>query len=164
MLCLVGIDKYQDKRNNLNGCINDVKSMYDLLINQFGFEHDNIRMLTDHRATKKNIIKRIKWLINNSIEGDELVLHYSGHGSQVRDRNGDELNDNLDEILCPCDMNWDDPLTDDILSNIFSKKPYGVFLTFICDSCHSGTMTREIHGNPIETTTYNTKRNRIKIY
>ena len=152
---LIGINKYQDKRNNLNGCVNDVTAMYDLLVDQFGFKNDNVRMLTDHRATKKNIIKRIEWLINNSINGDELVLHYSGHGSQVRDRNGDELNDGLDEILCPSDMNWDDPLTDDILSKLFSKKPYGAFLTFICDSCHSGTMAKEINGNPIETTSYN---------
>ena len=37
-----------------------------------------------------------------------LVFHYSGHGSQVRDTEGDELEDGKDEIICPWDFNWED--------------------------------------------------------
>ena len=64
------------------------------------------------------------------------------HNSQIRDRDGDELDDNLDEILIPSDHNWNEPLTDDYLANIFKKVPAGANLTMICDACHSGTMTR----------------------
>ena len=50
--------------------------------------------------------------------GDVLVFHYSGHGSQVPDRHGDEVDDGLDEIICPYDLDWDDPFTDDDLYDI----------------------------------------------
>ena len=88
-------------------------------------------------------------MINGAIAGDELVFHYSGHGSQVRDRNGDELDDNLDEILCPYDLDWNNPLTDDVLAAILKNLPKGVLFTMVCDACHSGTMTRSTRlGNP----------------
>jgi len=66
------------------------------------------------------------------------------HNSQVRDRNGDELKDSLDEILCPHDLDWDNPLSDDILADHFKRVPEGAFLTFVCDACHSGTMDRDL--------------------
>jgi len=140
---LIGINKYDPALNaDLNGCVNDVENMYKILTDTYGFPHDNIRMLTDYRATGQAMFERIEWLLSHTVPGDELVLHYSGHGSQVRDRNGDELNDYLDEILCPTDLDWDKPFTDDEVSWLFANKAGGVFLTFICDSCHSGSMTR----------------------
>jgi len=146
---LVGINKYKPELNaDLKGCVNDVENMRELLVKRFAFDPENIRVVIDDRATRQAIIDRIKWLINGSIAGDELIFHYSGHGSQVRDRNGDELNDHLDEILCPHDLDWNNPLTDDILADILSKLPKGVFFTMVCDSCHSGTMTRGRLGNP----------------
>lgn len=145
---LVGINKYLPELNaDLRGCVNDVENMRDMLIRYFGFEAENIRVVIDDRATKANMLDRLRWLLDGAAAGDELVFHYSGHGSQVRDRDGDELNDHLDEIICPHDMNWDDPFTDDILGHMFQQLPEGVHLTMICDSCHSGTMTRSL-GNP----------------
>ena len=35
--------------------------------------------------------------------GDSLVFQFSGHGSQMRDYSGDEL-DGLNETLLPCDF------------------------------------------------------------
>jgi hypothetical protein len=146
---LIGINKYDPSLNsNLNGCVNDVEGMYDILVNTYGFLPDNIRVLTDYRATQEMMLERISWLLDHDVYGDELVLHYSGHGSQIRDRDGDELNDYLDEILCPTDLDWDDPLTDDDIKWIFNMKEDGVFLTFICDSCHSGSITKTIQNNP----------------
>jgi len=141
---LVGINNYMEPGNDLLGCVNDTETMYSLLINQFKFDPANIRILVDERATKKGILERLEWLLDKYKIGDELVFHYSGHGSQVRDRNGDELDDQLDEILCPHDLNWDDPLTDDYLGILFKQIPEGVYLTMLCDSCHSGTITKNI--------------------
>jgi len=142
---IIGINIYDSSLNaDLKGCVNDAVAMHDVLVNIYKFPSDNVRVLVDKRATKKNILSRIDWLLSHTVPGDELVLHFSGHGSQVRDRDGDELNDHLDEILCPTDLNWDDPLTDDIIRHNFNKKANGVFLTFICDSCHSGSMARSI--------------------
>jgi hypothetical protein len=142
---LIGINKYDPSLNSdLNGCVNDIEGMYNILVNQYGFIPENIRVLTDYRATKEMIMERIHWLIDHDVPGDELVLQYSGHGSQIRDRDGDELNDYLDEILCPTDLDWDDPLTDDDIKLVFDMKEDEVFLTFICDSCHSGSINKSI--------------------
>ncbi len=142
---LVGINKYLPSLNcDLRGCVNDIEHMYDILVNMFNFPPDNIRVLTDERATRSNIVEHLWWLVKHTFS--ELVFQDSSHGSQVRDRNGDELNDGLDEILCPYDMDFDNPLTDDLLNRIFSKLPSSSFLTCIIDACHSGTMTREIIG------------------
>jgi hypothetical protein len=72
-----------------------------------------------------------------------VVLHYSGHGSNVPDDDGDEA-DHRDEIVCPTDLDWKDPLRDDWLRKTFDKLPAGVNFTVIMDCCHSGTNTRAI--------------------
>jgi len=137
---LVGINNYQNPNNNLNGCVNDVKNMWNLLKSNFGFRNDDIRMLVDDRATKEGIITRLKWMVTNAQSGDVLIFHYSGHGSQIRDRNGDELNDHLDELICPYDMNWEGRyIMDDDLDKIFRGLPAGVSLEVFFDCCHSGT-------------------------
>ena len=101
---LVGLNKYHPSlKADLRGCVNDVEHMRDILVNMFGFDPENIRVVIDDRATFEGILERLYWLLEGSRRDDELVFHYSGHGSQVRDRNGDELNDGLDEILCPTD-------------------------------------------------------------
>ena len=77
----------------------------------------------------------------------DLLFHFSGHGSQIRDRDGDELKDNLDEILCPHDMDWDGMyIVGDELREVFGTFPKDVNLEVILDCCHSGTGTREARG------------------
>lgn len=141
---LVGINDYQ-QINDLRGCINDLKSMRKILMNYLEFEPEDIRVLVDSRATKKNITDRLNWLVETANSGDFLFLHFSGHGSQVRDRNGDELVDHLDEIVCPYDMDWDgNYIVDDDLDKIFRKLPDDVLMEAIFDCCHSGSITRAI--------------------
>ena len=142
---LVGVNKYAIAGADLQGCVNDVTNVRDILLTYFKFDVENIRVLADDRATKEAILDRLKWLVRDTSIGDRLLFHFSGHGSQIRDRDGDELKDHLDEILCPYDMNWDGTyILDDELDNIFSRLPEGVHLEVILDSCHSGTGTRQI--------------------
>lgn len=142
---VVGIDKYVNPEWNLQGCSLDAAIMSGILQDHYDFPRDNIRLVLDNRATKANILERLDWLVRDATAGDVLVFFYAGHGSQVRDRNGDELEDRMDEILCPHDLNWDDPLTDDILDQHFSRVPEGANLTIIFDCCHSGTGTRSLY-------------------
>lgn len=138
---LIGINKYQVPGSDLNGCVNDVKNLSGALKSYYGFVDKDITTLTDLKATKKAMQVAIEKLIKGGKKGDTLLLHYSGHGSNVPDDNGDEA-DHRDEILCPTDLDWKDTLRDDWLRKIFNKLRKGVSLTVIMDCCHSGTITR----------------------
>lgn len=138
---LIGINKYQIAGADLRGCVNDVEDLSSTLIDCYGFKKSDIAVLTDGAATKKAIQAGIKALLRDSKKGDVAVVHYSGHGSNVPDDDGDE-SDGRDEILCPTDLNWDDPLRDDWLRATLDSVKSGVNLTVIMDCCHSGTNTR----------------------
>lgn len=141
---IVGVNQYKLPGADLQGCVNDATNVRDILLKYYGFGVRDIRVLVDGRATKKAIMDRLDWLVKGAGAGDRLLFHFSGHGSQIRDRDGDELKDQLDEILCPHDMDWDGTyIVDDDLKAVFSKLPAGVRLEVLLDSCHSGTGTRE---------------------
>lgn len=143
---LVGINTYKYVRS-LKGCVRDVRNMADILMSFYGFQSDEIRTIVDESATRNTLMNRFDWLLDGSKEGDLLLFHFSGHGSQIPDRDGDELKDRLDEILCLHDMDFRNPdsyLLDDDFNDIIDRLPKGVFLTLCIDSCHSGTATRDI--------------------
>ena len=141
---LVGINDYQGV-NDLQGCINDVTNVRNVLKTFFGLSNNEIRVLTDSRATKENILLRLDKMVKSAVKDDYLIFHFSGHGSQIRDREGDELADHMDELICPCDMNWDNGfISDDMLREILQQLKAGVRMEILLDSCHSGTGTRDI--------------------
>jgi metacaspase-1 len=140
---LVGINRYPDPADSLKGCINDVRMIDEALREHYGFtEEGAVRILTDERATTAAILDGLSWLTRGTVPGDSLVFHYSGHGSQVPDRHGDEGSDGLDEILCPYDLDWDRPLRDDDLAEACAGVARGALFTVILDCCHSGTGLR----------------------
>jgi hypothetical protein len=140
---LIGINRYKIPGADLRGCVNDVNNLQAVLTEFYGFAKNDILTLTDYKATKKAIEAAVRQLISAGRKGDVLLLHYSGHGANVPDDNGDEA-DRRDEILCPTDLDWKDPLRDDWLRAQFDKLRAGVRLTVIMDCCHSGTNTRAI--------------------
>lgn len=90
--------------------------------------------------TKQNIRSALRWLVQDCQPGDSLVFHYSGHGAQVRDRDGDEI-DGLDESLLPVDYETEGRILDDeINATIVRPLPHGVILHAIVDTCFSGTL------------------------
>lgn len=145
---LVGIDDYISvKVRDLKGCVNDVKDLKQLLINNFGFANNNILTLTNKEATHKGIISAFrKHLIQKATAGTIVVFHYSGHGSQMKDaEGGDEEYDHKDETIVPHDSRTPGKfdIRDDELNGLFTeltKKTKHV--TFILDSCHSGSGIR----------------------
>ncbi len=148
---LVGINDYGNDYMNLRGCINDISNMRDILKTYYGFTNDEIRVVVDSRATRENIIHRLEWMIEESKPGDFFVFHFAGHGSQIRDRSGDELSDHLDEILCPVDVDFDGYyIVDDDLEQIFSKLDPNVLLEVFLDCCHSGSGTRAFNPSMFE--------------
>jgi len=102
-----------------------------------------MRILTDQRATRAAILDGLKWLVKGAKKGDTIVFHYAGHGSQVADLSGEEI-DQKDETICPHDYATAGMIKDDDFRAIFKGIAPGVNLDVILDSCHSGTGTREL--------------------
>ncbi len=111
---------------------------------KFNFPESEIRVLTDDTPatlpTRANIVAALAWLLDGAAAGDLLVVHYSGHGSYVRDLTGDE-SDARDEVWVPLDFETAGMLNDDwIRTELVQRVPQGVRLRVFSDSCHSGTM------------------------
>ncbi|CAN6461191.1 unnamed protein product [Victoria cruziana] len=137
---------YRNSRHELKGCINDAKCMKYLLINKFHFPESSIIMLTEEeidpfkKPTKYNMRMAIYWLAQGCQPGDSLVFHYSGHGSQQRNYNGDEA-DGYDETLLPLDFETQGMIVDDeINATLVRPLPRGARLHALIDACHSGTV------------------------
>src|SRR5262245_59737575 len=141
---LCGVNKYQIAGADLRGCVNDVENMRGVLVDLFGFDASDITVLLDEQATKSAIDAALSTLVSNASPGDVLYFHFSGHGSNVPDQDGDEEDDHRDEIFCSTDLDWNDPLRDDRIRTVLDGLPSGVNLTFVSDCCHSGSITRAI--------------------
>jgi len=142
---LVGIN-YRGTTSELRGCINDVNNMHRFLLER-GFldSPETMLLLKDDEydqsksPTRANMLAGMKWLVSNAAPGDSLFFHYSGHGGQVADEDGDE-DDGMDETILPVDFNTAGQITDDLMHDVMVKPlPPGCRLTAIFDSCHSGT-------------------------
>lgn len=140
---LIGIN-YTNSDAELNGCINDVHKMRDFLINHCQFKEENIILLTDdtpQKPTAMNILRQIGKLIVSAYynESEEIFIHYSGHGTYIQDKDGDE-DDQKDEALVPVDYQTAGLITDDLLHDYFSYLPAKCKCVCLFDCCHSGTM------------------------
>ncbi|OPZ22644.1 MAG: Caspase domain protein [candidate division BRC1 bacterium ADurb.BinA364] len=146
---LVGVDKYTHyPQFDLNGCENDARAMAELLQGKFGFRPDKTRILLSKEATAAAIEQAFReHLIEGTRPGDVALFFYSGHGSQVPDQNGDEIDDGKDEILCPTDIligedkSVDNVVRDDDLQR-WTQALAGRETVVIFDCCHSGTGLR----------------------
>jgi hypothetical protein len=136
-LC-IGLN-YPGTEYELAGCVNDAHDWADLLRKQ-GFQVD---LLLNGDATRTAILGHLRALLAQLKPVDTAVVCYSGHGTWVPDKDGDEP-DGRDECLCPADMGDDgrNLIVDDELSELFLKVPAGAKVVFLTDSCHSGTVFR----------------------
>ena len=147
---LVGINDYAPAGPggpDLRGCVNDVRDAAGTLtaLRLVAPVPGSLRILTDSRATRANILAGLRWLLTPTAGIDRLIFYYSGHGSYMVDTTGEEA-DNRDETICPHDFATAGMIRDDDLRSIFSSVPPSVTLEVMLDSCHSGTGTRELAG------------------
>lgn len=141
---MIGIN-YFGQRGQLRGCINDVKNMSNFLVERFGYKREDMVILTDDQQnprsipTKVNILQAMQWLVRDADVNDSLFFHYSGHGGQAKDLDGDE-GDGYDETIYPVDFRVAGYIVDDEMHQIMvAPLKAGVRLTAIFDSCHSGS-------------------------
>lgn len=113
-------------------------------------------LLKNEKATKEAITLSFQKLYDDADIGDYLFLHFSCHGQQMMDLNGDE-EDGLDEALIPYDaLFWYIPgiyegekhICDDELGEWIDRlrrklgKSGQIFV--LLDACHSGTANRYV--------------------
>lgn len=145
---LVGINAYPNPSNHLRGCINDIVDMeYFIASKNKIYPKENIRTLTDSKATKKSILTGLNWLLLGAIAGDQILFQYSGHGAQIPSHSSAIEKDGLDEIICPYDYRGEaaaeTAISDKEFASIFAKIPQGVHFVWISDSCHSENLSRK---------------------
>ena len=160
--------------DNLDGTLNDVAAMRDLLVSpKFGFAPAGVAVLTDPalptsqlpfialpaaQTTHDGILAAMqKYLVDLPHKGDTVVFYYAGHGSLRLNSRGNKLTlyvdgkqVHADSTLVPSDA-WTGgyDVRDREITRIFNAAlDKGIKLTVILDSCHSGAFTRGIPLNP----------------
>lgn len=162
---LIGINNYEAAGiPGLKGCLTDVDLQRYLLIHRFGFLEDNIIVVSDNepdrKPTRANILAAFETLIEQTSENDVVLIHYSGHGSRVRDPNP-IIYTNTDYCEATIENEWNGTLVPNDAAAV--EQPDGtvavgdimgrtIFLlmsalktdnvTLVLDSCHSGAGTR----------------------
>jgi len=102
---LVGCN-YPGTKAELKGCVNDVNRMYKCLVERYGFEEENIRVLIDTddsypQPTGVNIRRAWKTLVEGARPGDIIFFHYSGHGTRLPAETGTKMIPAMTNALCP---------------------------------------------------------------
>jgi len=132
MLLSFAINNYPGgSANDLNGCINDQNDLIEKLPGW------SVTAFKDHEVTRSNFRNTIKNYIVGMRSGDILMIQYSGHGTRVADRSGDET-DGYDEAIFLTDGSF----TDDQFNELMLLIPEGAIVIVVLDSCFSGTATR----------------------
>jgi hypothetical protein len=153
---LIGIDNYQPPAGekpaatairsgwtNLDGCVNDAKSIGEMVVTRYGFKTSNLATLFNEQASRANIIKQMEELATKAQKGDIVFIYYAGHGSQVMNSLSKET-DKRDETMVPADSyKGAHDIRDKELAALYNKiLDKGATLTVIFDSCHSGSSSR----------------------
>lgn len=163
---LVGCDEYPELRAafadryeeeiRLTGPLNDVELMREVLSDALQVRDERFTILAGWpddpaaRPTLRNIDRALTKLGRAVEPGDDVLLYFSGHGSQQKDGTGDEL-DGLDEVFLPADVGAKADrhgvipraLSDDRIGRAARRlRERGASVWLVFDCCHSGTMAR----------------------
>jgi hypothetical protein len=154
---LIGITYKKYPKYELKAPYNDLELMRNFLIDYYGFDNRNITALTDKirdslfNATFFNIVANLKKVINMSEADDFLVLYFSGHGGQIKDKDMDEI-DGKDEVFLPSNFTESAPVNDDLINDLLKDCKCPVLMLFDC--CHSGTLADLRYSFPVSQKKY----------
>lgn len=148
---VIGIGDYPEESGwcKIHGD-NDISIVTEML-EENGFEQ--VQILGNKAATKKGIIDALDNLAKKATLGDVIYIHFSGHGQQITDLDGDEPDD-YDEAWIPYDACKDysakykgqnhivDDELYDFLNQLRAKVGDKGKITVVSDACHSGSGSR----------------------
>jgi hypothetical protein len=128
---------YNGWDGKLRACENDARDMQAIATKK-GFD---TKLLLTKDATSANVLQALGDAASQLQTGDIFFLTYSGHGGQVPDTNADEPGEEgKDETW----VLYDRQLVDDELYKVWGSLQPGVRVFVLSDSCHSGSVTRDI--------------------
>jgi hypothetical protein len=139
---LIGINYKPGSVNVLNGCINDVLEMNNILTEKYGYDSSKNTILRDDSddpkriPTNRNIMNEIENLVNQSKDLAEIWIHYSGHGIWTNNDTADPDDDA--EYIVPSDYASKGFIQDANLLNQIKNVQCPIIVTLDC--CHSGSM------------------------
>lgn len=161
---LIGINCYIPNRlpdgtsyRNLAGSVRDINHVTDFLKLKLKVPDNQIFTLTatgelepseppDKLPTYENIVAMFAHLTQIAQPGDQIYIHYSGHGGRAQTNYPQLKGENgIDETLVPYDIGKPTAryLRDIELAKLLEKMvDKGLIVTVILDSCHSGGATR----------------------
>ncbi|KAF2010600.1 peptidase C14 [Aaosphaeria arxii CBS 175.79] len=143
---LIGIN-YHGSSHALNGCISDIENIAEFLSYR-GYSDDQRSRVTLSDApttdpqgpfypTGHNILAAMDWLVSEP--NCTLFLHYSGHGGQIHDVDGNRDN-GIDDSIVPIDFEQRGQISSTILhEHLVTYMAPGCTLFIIMDCCHSGS-------------------------
>lgn len=142
----IGINYIRSSSNRLAGCANDIKKMLSYISSK---KFDSVILSDDIESnpektvkwpSKKNILNAIDWAIQDMVSGDQVFIHYSGHGGLTVDLSGDEVSGKDSCIYPISETGKIESITDDELRVLIVERiPTGSKCTVVFDCCHSGT-------------------------
>lgn len=147
---VIGLGQYQDRTWGTVHGDKDVPLVKSMLTS-CGYR--DVVTLVNKEATKAGILTAFENLSKRCIKGDIVYIHFSGHGQQITDVNGDE-DDGWDEAWIPYDAMYaysktykgEKHLIDDeiavLLSDIRKRIGTSGKLLVVVDACHSGDSDR----------------------
>lgn len=153
---LIGINDYSPASvtaiRPLQACLHDVAQMHTFLTTYYKeLLHDEaqIMTLTNAQATRENVIAGFKNHLTQAKAGDVALVYYSGHGSEgITALDFQKFTSDLKEqtwVLYDSREAGKYDLADKeialLLEEIAQNQPH---LVVISDSCHAGSVTREI--------------------
>lgn len=162
---LVGVEEYPNPKMNLRGVRDDVNLLERALTKTGLFAKNEIKVLLDKQAAKANVIDNFKkWLIADSKQGSTVLFYFSGHGTRVWDEKGEKPDGMDSAVVC-----WDTTIVRPKVRRVFRgvsgeafelsatrnlllgrefhqlmKQLQGRRVIFMSDSCHSGTVYKQV--------------------
>lgn len=141
---IVGIGNFKDTTiPKLRYSAKDAIEMKDMLVQNYGFKSENVKLLTDASATKQNILEALRddWLPKNAKADDMILVFVSSHGTpankSVESKNYVVLHDTSKTSLYTSSISMDQ-ICKLLRSRCNAKK-----LLVIADTCYSGGLAIE---------------------
>ncbi|MCE9559972.1 MAG: caspase family protein [Armatimonadetes bacterium] len=138
-------EKGNPVESKLFGAVNDAKSYKKLLEEKYAVKEGNIKLLLDADCNGDKFIEAMKWMVQTAKSGDQVFFAFSGHGSQIPNK---DKADGKQSVIVLQNLQL---VTSDFFKELGPMlRKSGISSTFVFDSCFAGGMARPPMGVDIK--------------